>query len=1011
MYDQNDALQRDIRERLGDDFAWSILGSVGYGVTAVDKNGRFIYVNPAFVQMLGYAYEEIIGKTPYAFTHLEDVDELNKAAQKRSRMQSNTYETRLIHKDGTVVFVQVTGVPELQNEFIGSVAIIANITEKREAEIREQKQRDLADALQSTATKLNSTLELEELFDHILENMEKVVPHDGASILLIEDGVANAVRLAVHNQEIPNTELMNALSIPMKSSPLLTSVLDSGNAMIIDDVAADPDWVVRPGFAWIRSFAVAPILSDGQKIGFLAVFSAQTEYFLEEHAYGLQAFADQAGLAVKNARLFNRTKIRAQRLMWVNEMSVSMNLKRDINEIVQVATEGLVFALDVDQVALAMFNPQDKHLTIVADNPAPGSPSLRGQRIPLQENMYMRELLTTGEPIASYDAFNDHRFEGIRPLMEVRKVKSILLAPLIVHDQIIGSISFDMTHHKRHFSEEEKKLAQTFANLIAARLDLAQVLDSERMRRRELEAVQNATLSLATLLHLPDVLEAILKSLASLFATGSTDIFLYEDEQLTFGLGINDSGITTEPYADPRPDGITYRIAQSGEPLFIENSTLHNLYANAPAEWGQFAIAALPLKIGDAVVGVLNVSYLSVHQFEPFEKRMLMLFANQAAIAIHNARLHGQVRAYASQLEEWVADRTQALNDERNRLQIVLDAVGEAIYFTDTNGRIQYANKATEAITGYQGDEFLGELATIWRGKTARKTVEELDGALEQGRNWHGEVVNQHKNGSYYDADLNLNPLQDVDGKHLGYVGVLRDVTSRKELERLKDQFVSRIGHELRTPLTNINMYFELLQRGNPEKQARYMEILQNEMMRLQKLVDGFLELSRLDADFTKPIALIPINMHLIVNNVVENWQETAVQKGITLELDEIRPLPFALASPEILHDALSPIIENAIQYAPENGRIQIGITPKTKQGHEWLVCEIVDDGPGIPDEELARIFDRFFRGEVTNDYKTAGVGLGLAISQANIHKLGGMIQVEAGAAGGTLFSVWVRTA
>ena len=1011
MNNQRDDVQQHIRERLGDDFAWSILGSIGYGVTAVDKNGRFVYVNPAFVQMLGYAYEEIIGKTPYVFTHPEDVAELNKAAQKRARMQSNTYETRLIHKDGTIIFVQVTGVPELQNEFIGSVAIIANITEKREAEIREQKQRDLADALQSTATKLNSTLELEELFDHILENMEKVVPHDGASILLIEDGIANAVRLAVHNQEIPNTELMNALSIPMNSSPLLASVLDSGNAIIIDDVAAHPNWVVRPGFAWIGSFAVAPILSDGQKIGFLAVFSAQTEYFLEEHAYGLKAFADQAGLAVKNARLFNRTKIRAQRLLWVNEMSITMNLKQDVQEIVRVATQGLAFALDADQVSLSLFDPKDKYFTIVADNPAPGVRSLQGKRIPIQENDYMRELMAKGEPIACYDALHDPRFAGIRPLVEERRVKSLLLAPLIVHNQMIGSIGFDMLRAQRHFTEEEKKLAQTFANLIAARIDLAQVLDSERMRRRELEAVQNATLSLATMLHLPDVLEAILKSLASLFATGSTDIFLYEDKQLAFGLGIDNSGITSEPYAHPRSDGVTYKVAQTGEPLFIENSSLHKLYANAPAEWGQFAIAALPLKIGNAVVGVLNVSYRSTHHFEPFEERMLMLFANQAAIAVHNARLHGQVRAYASQLEKRVAERTQALNDERYRLQTVLDSVNEAIYFTDENGRIQYANRATEIITGYQVDDVLGEDATIWRGKTARKTVEELDGALEQGSIWHGEVVNRHKNGAYYDADLNLNPLQDVDGKHMGYVGVLRDVTSKKELERLKDQFVSRIGHELRTPLTNINMYFELLQRGNPEKQARYMEILQNEMMRLQKLVDGFLELSRLDADFTKPIALIPINMHLIVNNVVEHWQETAIKKGVVLALDGIRPLPFALASPETLHDALSPIVENAIQYAPENGRVHIGITPKTKQGHEWLVCEIADDGPGIPDEELARIFDRFFRGEVTNDYKTAGVGLGLAISQANIHKLGGMIQVEAGAAGGTLFSVWVRTA
>lgn len=1010
MVDNGEKLQQALRQRLGDDFAWSILGSVGYGVTAVDRDGRFIYSNPAYAKMIGYSVEEIIGNTPHTFTHPDDIPELNKAKQKRLRMQSNTYEIRLMHKDGSIVFVQITGVPDLQNDFIRSVAIIADITEKKEAELREKKQRDLVEALQDTATKLNSTLELEELFDHILENMGKVVPHDGAGIVLIENENIRAVRLSVQNHQIPSHNVIKTWSLPLNQSSILTTVLESGAPNIIDDVMSHPGWIASPDFDWVRSFAVAPILSDGQIIGFLMVFSTEVGYFLEEHAYGLKAFADQAGLAVKNARLFNRTKKRAQQLLWVNEMSVTMNLKQDVQEIVRVATQGLAFALDVDQVSLALFHPQDQYLTIVADNPAPGVRSLQGQRIPMQENDYMGELMAKGEPIACYDALHDPRFAMIRPLIEERRVKSLLLAPLIVHNQMIGSIGFDTIHRQRHFTEEEKRLAQTFSNLIAARIDLAQVLDSERMRRRELEAVQNATSSLVMVRHLPAVLEAILKSLASLFATGSTDIFLYENGLLTFGLGINPSGITTEPYALPRPNGVTNKVAQTGVPLFVADSATHELFTTVP-EWGQFAVASLPLKIGANVVGVLNVSYGNVHYFEPFEKRMLMLFANQAAIAIHNARLHDQVQDYTLELERRVADRTQELDDQRKRLQTVLDSVGEAIYFTDGNGRIQYANKATEKITGYKIEYLLGELATIWRGKTARKIIDSLDQALVDGKTWHGEVVNRRQNGNYYDADLNLTPLQDIDGKNVGYVGVLRDVTTKKELERLKDQFVSRIGHELRTPLTNINMYFELLKRGNPDKQERYMEILNNEMMRLQKLVDGFLELSRLDADFSKPVSLIPTNMHLIVRNVVEHWQQSAEERGITIELEEIRPLPFALAFPAILHDTLSPILENAIQYSPENGHVRIGIAHRGKENDEWLVCYMQDYGPGILNEELSRIFDRFFRGEVTNNYKTAGVGLGLAISQANIEKLGGHIQVESEPEQGAKFSIWVRVA
>ncbi len=1001
-------LHKTLKEKLGDDFAWSVLETLGYGVTAVDKNDQFVYTNLAFAQLLGYTPEQIIGQTPYAFTHPDDQSKVKIALQKRHRQQSSIYELRLLHKDGHTVYAQVTGVPNVKHEYLHSVAVIADITVNREAELREQKQKDLAEALQATATKLNSTLELEELLDHILENMGKVVPHDGTGIMFIEGDMVNAVRFSIENKTISQQDLITNLSIPLNKSPILMTILHNDQPTVIENVTENVDWTVISGFEWVRSFAAAAIHSDGEKIGFLIVLSAQIGFFREEHAVALQAFADQAGLAVKNAHLYRRTKQRAQRLQWVNEMSVSMNLQQDVHEIMQVAIRGITFALGVDQVALAMFDPSGKILTIMADNPASGIPSLKGETLPLTGNVPIRMITETEKPIVCFDVLNDPMFASIRPLIQQRQTKSTLIAPLIVHDKVIGSVGFDTIHNKHHFTPEEIQLAQTFANLIATRIDLAQVLESERLRRRELEAVQNATLSLATLLKLPQVLEAILKSLASAFTMRAADIFLYEEEQLTFGLGIRPQGITTEPYAPPREGGLTYQIVYAGDPLFIADSHTHQLYENAPAAWGQFAIAGLPLKIGDVVVGVLDVSYGEVHYFAPFEKRMLTLFANQAAIAIHNARLHEQAQNYTLELERRVLERTAELNAERYRLQTVLDAAGEAIYFTDEYGRIQYANATTEKTTGYKVEELLGEYATVWRGKTVPEILNTLETTVAQGKTWHGEVINQHKNGNYYDAILNLNPLQDVDGKHIGYVGILRDVTLSKELERLKGQFVSRIGHELRTPLTNISMYLDLLKRGNQEKQERYMFVLQDEMTRLQKLVDAFLELSRLDTD-SEPVTLQATEVHVAVVHVVDYWRQRASERGIELVLDEQRPYLIALASPELLHDTLSPILENAIQYSPQNGRVQLTLSQKTEQKIDWVVCDIQDSGAGIPDDELARIFDRFFRGAITNNYKTAGAGLGLAIAQINIKKLEGMIRVQSTPDKGALFSVWLK--
>ena len=710
-----------------------------------------------------------------------------------------------------------------------------------------------------------------------------------------------------------------------------------------------------------------------------------------------------------DSELLAEMKQRAQRLALVNEISMAINLRLEFEEVLQAAVDGLTQALDVGQTGLALFDEKREKLTLVADHPAPGVASGVGLEIPLEGNPSMERVLATGQPLVIVDARHDPLLNNVHSLMVARRVQSILIAPLVVRNEVIGTIGCDAIDAPRAFSAEDVRLAQTIANLIAARIDLARTFEAERRRRRELEAVQQASLSLTASLDLPQVLDAILKALLDLASADSAAIFLYENATLTFGLGITQKGLRAAPHATPRRNGLTYTVAHSGKAVFVEDTARHPLYAGVSAEWDRIAIAGLPLKIGEDVVGVMNVAYPQPHIFAGSEMRMLSLLATQAAIAVQNARLHGEIQHHAQALEQRVAERTAELEQERSWLRAILDSAGEAIYFSDADMLIRYANPATERITGHVPAELVGESGTLWRGPTPAAVIEAMETTVAGGETWHGEVINRRRDGTLYHAGLSVSPILDAGRQIRGYVYLQRDITHSKELARLREQFVSRIGHELRTPLANIHLYLDLLQRGQPEKQPQYAAALRLAATRLHRLIEGFLDFSRLIAG-QDPAELVPTDLNRLAADCLQEWQPLARERGLALDVELDPSLPPALAEPVMVQAVLNRLLTNALDYTPAGGRVAATTFRQQRSRQEWVVLKLEDSGPGIVAEEMPRLFEPFYRGKAAADYTVPGAGLGLAICREIMHKLGGKITAESRSEMGTVFTVYLKT-
>ncbi|MFN8558023.1 MAG: ATP-binding protein [Dehalococcoidia bacterium] len=359
-----------------------------------------------------------------------------------------------------------------------------------------------------------------------------------------------------------------------------------------------------------------------------------------------------------------------------------------------------------------------------------------------------------------------------------------------------------------------------------------------------------------------------------------------------------------------------------------------------------------------------------------------------------------------------VASATDALREERDVLDAVLDATGDGILMTDPRGAVVVTNRRWDEF-GVPGD---------WRdtpdaGDTPGGRFVRVGGSIalaDAARAWLADPVatitadferfEPYQRVRVYSAPVRERrappaPSADHDGI-LGRIFVLRDVTRETDAERMRSALVATVSHELRSPLTAITGYTDTLLHGGPWDDATerdFLEIVAASATRLSRLVDNLLDAAKMDAGVLR-LEREPVRVERIAQQVAAERRALYPEHPITL--DVTANLPLADADPMRVEQIITNLVENAIKYSPAGGAIDVCI-----RGNGVLTVQVRDHGIGIPADHLDRLFDRFYRVDSSLARTTKGVGLGLYICKSLVEAHGGRIWVESEPGKGSVFS------
>lgn len=660
---------------------------------------------------------------------------------------------------------------------------------------------------------------------------------------------------------------------------------------------------------------------------------------------------------------------------WEKLLSSASALEEVISFILQQANQ----TGRAEEAAVLLRNPVDAEWHMV---PCNGKISLRcsvrgdGRRQNLAE-----WLLALGESTVLNDLLQDPRFAR-RPSSRPAELRSLLARPLYRENGRLMALLVLMNSRTGSFGQHDLDALDGLAAKSEKALEQAGLYartDHALARRAEqMAAIQRTAQQLNAALDSRQILGYVLAcaleitnaeaGFAGSISDGVLETFQIRGAKLGVGAAYNfvASMNDTEQFLAGLFDA-------SREPTLLSSPSSR---------------LSVPVRQDERVLGLVVLESTQPQAFDEADRRVLSALMDHAAIALENTRLFQEVVR------------------ERQRARLIVESVAEGLFTTDVNRRILTFNPAAEELTEWTAEDAVGQPCREVLRCTERSSEADcpVNKVLKEDTSIHDDRrVIRNRLGTEKVVSLSAAPLAGSDGQPDGAVVIFHDVTERDQLERLQGEFVAGVSHELRTPIANISTVVQMLKEeseaAETDQYQEYVNTLASQSQRLSDFADRMLDVFQLERGELS-LQPRPLPLSLLAERSVEAWESANQEERLTIRTPEISP--WVWADENAVSTVLRNLIENALKYSPSERDVVV-VVEGGENGYARISVE--DEGPGIPAEHQAKVFDRFYRVNGSDSQSIYGRGLGLYIAKKLVDAMGGQIWVESAVGEGSRFT------
>ena len=933
----------------------------------------------------------------------------------------------------------------------------------RENEGRIRQRADELTALYETTREIATQRDTKTLLQTIVDRAALLLNAAGGSIYLCcEETDELELKVAFGYQGF----------VGMRASPgegLLGQVAQMLQPMAVEDYRVWKNRSSKFDAVPITATMAVPMLYRGELLGVLTVYEIDSKTgssirkYTSSEMEQLTFFAGSAASTVHNTRLFEETKQRLVELELLYQASLSSVQIHSLHAVAQRIVDALEHLLNWNG---SIWLIEDRRPVLLAQS----AMGLTGE--PLKERMgHLSRLITSfdtgivgwvcknGRAVRSGNVKNNPHYIATR---DESNINSELCVPLKIGGKTIGCINVESVS-RDVFGEHDERLLNTLGNQAAVGIENARLFE-ETQRRAVRQVAVNAIISASARAgtSLDEILNLALEQTLKALSLDMGSIWLSwspHSVQRVVSRGAP-SSINT----------MMANAAASGD-IFLSRTLVVNDWQNTKhgfadmfLSMGIYSTITVPLLSSERRIGGLSVSSPVVHQWTTEEIALVEVIGREVGLAAERAKLFEETTNRINELEvvNKASTSLRLAQSVQEMLPQLLDETLKALE-TDTGSiwlyDLERGNLCQAIGRGWclnaenlelnRGENLLGGVLTTgdvyfsndvasdpqaspdfrklapggWSAlcvpiRTEQETIGVFMVFTPSPREFTGEdarllVTLTEIAGNAIQrmrlSEETMHHAVELETRVAARTAELQTAMQKAQAaDRLKSEFIANVNHELRTPLTNLVLYYQMLRAQPTVKTEERLDVIGRELQRLRGLIEELLNLSRLDLG---QVAFRPskCDLNILIQTLVNDRQALAEQRGLILETELLPDIEPVDLDESTMVQAVSNLLTNALNYTPSGGRVLVR-TMKTLAGSEFEVGFSVEDtGPGINDEDLPHLFERFYRGGAGRQSGAPGTGLGLAIVKQVVELHHGRIDVENGAnGGGAIFTIWL---